>query len=347
MPPILPMPGGELDAVGATSSSDVWAVGGYRTKASFKEHSLAERWDGSAWQTVQVPDIGRLTGVAAISSEDVWVIGSTILHWDGASWSIVDSPRPPSSSFASISASGPNDVWIAGTRAGRMLGAHTRGTATFVEHWDGRFWSIVPTPNPSDRHDFLKGIVALSPNDAWAAGYSELRSDHDYTLTLHWDGTAWTAVPSPNRGNLNVLWGVGTDGAGGVWAVGHYRNEHHLTALVLRWDGSSWHFVSPAGDALWSPTLVGGTAADDVWVVGSEPTSDLAIAHWDGTGLNLVVAPATRGEQSMGMLSGLAVLSPSDAWVVGVGNSSGQDRTEPLIEHWNGAAWETVSSPRL
>ena len=42
------------------------------------------------------------------------------------------------------------------------------------------------------------------------------------TLIEHWNGTAWTQVPSPNPSGDNVLDGVAATSASNAWAVGFY-----------------------------------------------------------------------------------------------------------------------------
>src|SRR5207248_7564803 len=90
-----------------------------------------------------------------------------------------------------------------------------------IEHWNGTAWSIVPIPNPSS-DSRLYGVAAVSSNDIWAVGYY-WDDDHIsiHTLVEHWDGTAWSIVPSPNpvSGDYSQLHGVAASGTD-VWAVG-------------------------------------------------------------------------------------------------------------------------------
>jgi hypothetical protein len=67
------------------------------------------------------------------------------------------------------------------------------------------------------------------------------------------------------------------------------------------------------------------------------------IEHWNGTAWRVVPGPAL-GQSSV--LSGVAIVSASNAWAVGSyqGNTARQDQT--LIEHWNGRSWSRVPSPR-
>src|SRR5262249_7316914 len=61
------------------------------------------------------------------------------------------------------------------------------------------------------------------------------------------------------------------------------------------------------------------------------------IEHWNGSAWSVV--PRTAAGAAGGSLTGVAALSASDAWAVGVNGNS------PLIEHWNGSAWQVVSAP--
>ena len=47
------------------------------------------------------------------------------------------------------------------------------------------------------------------------------------------DGTAWAQVPSPNAGNNDGLFGVGTTSPGPVWAVGTYILGGAYQALAV------------------------------------------------------------------------------------------------------------------
>ena len=47
----------------------------------------------------------------------------------------------------------------------------------------------------------LTGVSARAANDIWAVGsFSAAKgtNSNSFTLTMHWNGSAWTIVPSPN-----------------------------------------------------------------------------------------------------------------------------------------------------
>src|SRR5258706_507160 len=97
-----------LNAVAATSASNIWAVGDISDGTA--DRTLIERRTGSSWAVVASPnpvtgpaDIDVLTGVAATSDSNAWAVGTyshgtvgrtLIVRWDGASWKIVPSPSP-------------------------------------------------------------------------------------------------------------------------------------------------------------------------------------------------------------------------------------------------------------
>src|SRR5438093_8503602 len=79
-------------------------------------------------------------------------------------------------------------------------------------------WSVVPSPTVGDQGR-LFALDAVSANDIWAVGESQLRPSVR-GLTEHWDGTGWSIVPSVYTGNGNELTGVAAVATDDVWAVG-------------------------------------------------------------------------------------------------------------------------------
>jgi hypothetical protein len=66
-------------------------------------------------------------------------------------------------------------------------------------------------------------------------------------VTLHWNGTAWSRVPSPSPGNgdgegTSELFGVSALSSTDAWAVGDYINQTTgiIDTLILHWNGSTW-----------------------------------------------------------------------------------------------------------
>ena len=156
---------------------------------------------------------------------------------------------------------------------------------TLAEHWDGTAWTVVASPSPGRgvyQINSLNGIIHVSSNDVWAAGwYSDASSFADETLIEHWDGSAWQVVPSPNittaAGSINVLNSVAALSSNDVWAVGSWSNSSNVSkTLTLRWDGSSWKIVaSPSRNTNSYLNGVGVISPADAWAVGTSNTGGL------------------------------------------------------------------------
>ena len=99
--------------------------------------------------------------------------------------------------------------------------------------------------------DYLVQVEALASDNVWAVGFT-ITSDfaHYDTLILHWDGLAWSIVPSPNTSHpCNTLTGIFAVGPNDIWAVGYSGlpdSAGGSQALALHWDGGSWTVVSTA-----------------------------------------------------------------------------------------------------
>jgi hypothetical protein len=69
---------------------------------------------------------------------------------------------------------------------------------TLTEFWDGTAWSQVKSPSIGRTdNNYLLGVVAISAADVWAVGY-RVTNTGEKNLIEHWDGTAWTVVPTPD-----------------------------------------------------------------------------------------------------------------------------------------------------
>jgi hypothetical protein len=186
----------------------------------------------------------------------------------------------------------------------------------------------------------LAGLAAAFAVCLVVTGSSSAASQGTFgALVEHWDGTAWTRVPVAGGDGLSAVVAVS---ATDVWAFGTSDIDK---AVGVHWDGSAWHPVPmPVPQGTDEVELEGAAAGSsaDVWVVGrwAGPTSGESyhslIEHWDGSAWTVVRSPTPR----RGLLFGVAVLSPANAWAVG-----DDYRQRTLILHWNGKKWKRVRSP--
>ena len=256
-------------------------------------------------------------------------------------WRVISSPSP------SDQANYLSAVTTVSATEGWAVGAWYRPIATpgtLTEHWDGSAWTLVPSPNGTSGYNELYGVSAVASDDVWAVGYHNIANyGSEKTMALHWDGAAWTIVPTANLDqNANELLGVAAVSSDDVWAVGFGASTSNLVGrpLVQHWDGSSWSLVATPDTGSGFSSLTGITAisSTDVWAVGESGDHPL-IEHWDGSAWSIVTGASSGGE-----LYGVSAGGPDDVWAVGE-LVSGRHST-PLIEHWNGSAWSVVPSPR-
>jgi hypothetical protein len=276
-----------IKAVSAVSTNVVWAVGFTADKNGNNHRTLTEHWDGTQWSIIPSPNAGNkdnfLEGMVAVSTNNVWAVGlginssggsALILHWNGTQWNVVPSPNPGSTfySLGEARAVSANDIWSVGQAA------NNNGVfKTLIEHWNGTQWNIVPSPNVGSNNNFLYSVTTVSATDVWAVGTSSNKSNNDRTLTMHWDGTQWNVVSSPNVGSqTNDLFEVAAASANDIWTVGRYINNSNVSlTLIQRWDGSKWSIVPSPNSDLGNNILQGLTviSANDVWAVGEYDNS--------------------------------------------------------------------------
>jgi hypothetical protein len=260
---------------------------------------------------------------------------------DGASAASTCGNAALNGELTAVTAISASNAWAVGWTA------NGTATTTLIERWNGTAWCTVPSPNPGGAvvpQDALYGVAATSATNAWAVGYYLGTSGYD-TIILHWDGTAWNTVPSPNPASTgnNELYGVAAGSASSAWAVGSYSNPPGGSALILHWDGTSWAQVPspPAGTASSGSSLSGVTATSSAtWAVGNcggPCTTSSLTERWNGTAWTLEPGP------NLGSLRGVAATSASSAWAAGGYYNGTADRT--LIEHWNGSTWKRAPSP--
>jgi hypothetical protein len=236
---------------------DAWAV----DECVPEDTGFVEHWNGTAWSVVTAPVPGRygtsLSAISASSANDVWAVGDYLLrsgtstdryetyalHWNGTSWALLRMPKVASKNqlmayqFNSIDAISPDNVWAVGDRG---INVTTIGTPakTLIEHWNGKAWSIVPSPSPGTM-PFLNGVTATGASNVWAVGYdTPPGAAQPQTLTMHWNGTAWATVPSPHAGSASrLISAAAAPGGGGIWAVGYSGTTGSFDPLALKTAG--------------------------------------------------------------------------------------------------------------
>jgi hypothetical protein len=235
----------------------------------------------------------------------------------------------------------PGNAWAVGIVSGKAL----------IEHWDGTAWSLVTAPVPALPAgstlvtDSLSAVAATSATDIWAVGSYVLSPGSFFqrrSLIMHYNGTTWHVVTSPNGATPFELRGVTAIAADNAWAVGDAvatdGSGQPAQTLVMHWNGTGWSVVtspSPASNA--TLASVSAASATDVWAVGhrtqqvtsSEVHGVSLIEHWDGTAWSVVSTPAIPDPDHQ--LQGVAATSTA-AFAVGLRLTSPVYRTL-ILQH--------------
>jgi len=227
---------GELLAVVAISSKNVWAAG----EGNFS--AILEHWDGTAWSFVPAYTYGLtiLSSISAAGPNDIMAVGtyyslSSFLfaeHWNGSAWTY----EAPVNSFFIASFNGStaisrNRYWAVGYEEPSQS---EQVPQTLTEYWNGSSWRLVPSANKDPKASYilnntLYGVAAESPKDVLAVGYWTYYPGSGTTRSLfeRWNGKAWKAEPGPpslesgNNAADNELLGLSKVPSGELWAVGN------------------------------------------------------------------------------------------------------------------------------
>jgi hypothetical protein len=333
-----------LTAVTASNPSDAWAVGYVADDGTTR--SLALHWDGRSWTHVMTPASGErswLTAVSASSPSDVWAVGSDeaglsrrtlVMHWDGTTWSIVPSPNVTGrdSVLNGVVAVSADDTWAVGSALDEQFTGHT-----LVQHWDGRSWSIIRSPNPSDSGvgSNLLAVTADTASDVWAVGDYDQGDWVMHPLAQRWDGRSWQTVDTPTAADGALLSSVATR-AGLVWAVGWRlepddQQQLRYQPYAMRWEDGSWSPTDmptfPRADVTFNDVTI--TPTGDVWTVGTHNTDSLT-AQWSGSTWH-VVASASPGAISNTLVSAAPIPGTPCLWAVG---QQVTHQVQPLAERY-------------
>lgn len=356
-----------LNSVTALSDSNAWAVGLSRSGA------LVEHWNGRAWNRVPAPPALStvvLNGVGAVAANDVWAVGAcstdidcrtsgtrprvvasrgrskarranpptldhmVIEHWNGAKWTLIDTPGGVGDLNA-IAIRSKNDIWAVGAYSNQYSNSYR----PIAERWNGASWHEVRPASSASSHTFqtLQGVTAGATN-VWATGYHASARGNMATIE-RWTGANWRLVKerhSPNA--LDALMAVSaTPGGGPTWAAGGH---------IEKWNGKLWRYT-PAFNAGSDNSLASidriPNSSGGMWAVGQfvKPSGTGALAlQWRGGKWSVSRGP-TIGS---GLLSGVTAAGPNNAWAVGTVHGS-RNIAHGLIEHWNGREWRVQISP--
>ncbi|MGA2928351.1 MAG: hypothetical protein ABSG43_20630 [Solirubrobacteraceae bacterium] len=216
-------------------------------------------------------------------------------RWNGSRWTIQPTPkyhgRPAESLYLlAVSCVSANACTAVGGGVEHVLA--DAGTAPLAERWNGRRWSIQPTPTRKRWVGFvdpLTGVSCATAKSCTAVGSTTDANGPGGTgsvLIERWNGARWTLEPGRNEPAPGSLTSQSTlssvscvspmecTATGGWETIGHTPAGNAQGTLAESWDGTRWAIqpTSPQGTGMPNLNGVSCSAASTMCTaVGSQP----------------------------------------------------------------------------
>lgn len=260
----------------------------------------AQEW---RWEN-PLPQGNLLKSVWGPAENDIHAVGysGSIIHYNGVSWSEVQSPTKQH--LNDIWGSDANNIYAVGETIGGSSGS-------IVLHYDGVSWSELSIGSDQT----LYSVWGMNANDIYAGGWNG--------RMYHYDGVQWSLVSTGSNKHIYNIWGNAQDD---VFAVG-------ADGTIRHFNGTFWSGMTvPASALTFQLKDVWGTSANNVYVVGGKYENSsyhAIILHYDGVQWTEVLN--NTGYQ-LSSLSGVA----SDFIFA---TSDGATGGDPVILQFDGSSW--------
>lgn len=250
-----------------------------------------------SWQTLSSGEAGALLAVWGTSARDVWVVGGrgqlmgspAILHFDGQTWSRVDSGQR-----------GLDLWWVFGFPGGDVFFTGAGGT---ILRYRNASFERMPTP----RSGTIFGLWGAAPDDLWAVG----TGDDSTGIVWRYNGSQWSEVTPPGAPNLVLK--VHGQRSDDVWMS-------CASGVTLHWDGAALTSVATGVTS----SLFSIVTTPEVAVAVGGYTGQGAIVEHTAGGAGWTVQPSPAPITWRGVAAGASrVFAVGESGVVGQRTSAG------------------------
>lgn len=333
-------------ALSAANSS----AGKWRIEASPNRSGAAINY----LESVACPTASTCFAFGAFSNKEYTSVGPLAERWNAKRWSneSIGLPSPSTDTqFFGVSCPSRKVCVAVGFYGGVYQGS------TLVERWNGRRWSIQPTPNPAGGASVLYGVSCSSGSACTAVGYDRPPNGNLFLpLVESWNGKRWSIQSAPNPAGTDTQFvSVSCPSAKACTAVGFYSppssgDTQPTYPLIERWNGSHWSLESspiPAGTKDRELQGVTCQSADACTVVGEYENGHVGhslVERWNGKSWSVVSDP--NPSQYDNDLAGISCPSTKSCTAVGIYEPT-KSTTKTLVERWNGKHWSVQSSPSV
>ena len=287
----------------------------------------------------------RLLG--SVASVAVLSLSTTAGAAGHGGWSIQRTPSPPGATrsyFLGVSCTHSGDCEAVG-----VSGAN--GGSSLVERWEGKRWTIQPTPSATST--ILYGVSCITSDACIAAG-GQQSAFAELTLVERWDGKRWAIQPTPNPPNVpsSELFAVSCSRVNACFAAGEYQPTIIIPhtppsnrPLMERLDGRRWKIeptpAPPGAQAGFSAvSCTAPNACTAVGFGGRAKVGGALAERWDGKHWKIQSTPSG----SVTDFAGVSCPSRHACTAVGTQRTS-TGAVKTLAARWNGSRWEVQPTP--
>jgi len=312
---------------------------------------------GWSFRTAPLPStgnpFGELASIACATATKCFAVGdywdgsnlqALVSRWDGHNWARIAAPQPGArSALTGISCPSTTRCFAVGSASG------STARRTLIVMWNGAGWKVLPSPTPHPHGpavDDLSAIACTSANNCIAVGLSGDRYNaHDLAspLALRWDGKNWTVVPVPtpagSEGHVQLA-AIACASPTVCFATGTYHDNSlgRTTALIERWNGSTWSIVTsypPKANRDSALTGISCPSANACFAIGGQTFSPFTthatlFGRWSGNAWSFTKIPNTP----FGVQQAISCATPSSCIAVGAA----------LVQRWNGTTWSVMKT---
>lgn len=308
---------------------------------------------GARWQLQATPSPGQsaaLLGISCVTASSCQAVGSVSAQgstqplaefWNGVGWRTEKAGAVSGAYSASLYSVACANASLCMAVGSVELGS---GHGTLAELWNGRGWTVVPTPATTE--SALESVACPMASLCIAVGVKS-GAQAGVPLVDVWNGSKWSqanaAVPSnwPNSG----LYSISCPSSHSCYAVGMYQNQSFTTQnLVEGWSGARWT-VLPAPNVSAQGDILDGIACGSTQsclAVGSSTTSvsgqyaPISVAM-RGSGWSMGASQPQSAPGASSSPQGVSCTGSSACTLVGNANASPGHVS--MAESWNGSSW--------
>jgi hypothetical protein len=339
--------GGQLESVSCSSAHACTAVGKYLNPSGITD-TLAERWDGSAWQKQPTPNpsgdttssvVPELLGVSCPTSGFCAAVGqyqtlsgSAIFAETGQAgqWTLQSVPVPDgaiSPTLAQVSCTSATFCEAVGSYLDTNF-----NTDPLAAVWNGTSWSLQSTPTLTTEAAFTAvSCPSASFCEAWGGGTPNFPGPE---VAEQWNGTSWQLQTVPS--NAAAVDAVSCASASFCEAI--------ATGAAYNWNGSQWS-AQTLPTSLSSVGLNGVSCAsrrfcEMVGATNVNGNSVLVAGVWNGSAWTAQTSPPNPAGATAADLNAVSCTAAKACEAVGVDQIQvTANDPKALAETWTGSSW--------